>query len=81
MVRMPGLSAPVSALALGTADFTTAEEADPVYDDFVAAGGTLFDQQFPTAPLIGPLSRSELASSPGALDVALSESEVCWLGA
>jgi hypothetical protein len=43
MVRMPGVPAPVSALALGTADFTTAEAAHPVYDDFIEAGGTLFD--------------------------------------
>ena len=40
---MPGVPVPVSALALGTADFTTAEAAHPVYDDFVDAGGTLFD--------------------------------------
>jgi aryl-alcohol dehydrogenase-like predicted oxidoreductase len=38
-------------------------------------------QNVPLVPLIGPLTRAELASSLEALDIALSESDVRWLDA
>jgi len=42
-VRMPGLLRPVSAVALGIADLLSAEQAAPLFDAFVEAGGNLFD--------------------------------------
>lgn len=42
-VKMPGLAREVSALCLGTADVPSYDDAAPLYDAFVEAGGTIFD--------------------------------------
>lgn len=68
-VTMPGLSRPVAALALGTADVETAGQADALYDAYVAAGGNLFDtawiyRQGEAETLFGAwLARRQLHSS------------------
>jgi aryl-alcohol dehydrogenase-like predicted oxidoreductase len=41
--RVPGASAPVSGIVLGTMSYRTYEDAAPVFDAFFAAGGTAFD--------------------------------------